>query len=197
MTTKITPIKSGRVGEGEWHNLRQCRQCQWLPWKRISVHLLLQYHLLWSSHFAPGLEGLWILIFTEEESKSPRDDASKPGSPLRVVSKAKELKWDMQGVWVLQTQQAPFPRGSLFHEPAEQWDHDFLQSYFAKQVIYTCVKVEIIPSTVRHQWLLGAGPFCLPDGEKQNPKGRSSDLIQVLALPLKRLKEQGESGRDS
>lgn len=124
-----------------------------------------------------------------EESKTPRDEASKLESALRVVSKVKELKWGLQGVWVGpfspqgKVVQAPFPTGSLFHEPAVQMGSQSLAKLFFKAGDLYLVKVEIIPSTFRHWWLgcweLDQSP-CPPDGEKQNHNSNSSDLIWVL-----------------
>ena len=152
MTTKKTPIKSGRLREGEWHNLRQRRQCQWLPagnslLSAVPPCLLLQNNSLWSLHFAPvGLEGLCNHpVFTEEEPKAPTDEGSKLGSPRRMVSKLKEeLRWSLQNAQgfgqVLLLQRGRWcrpsrprvPMGSLFHEPVEQMGLCFLAKVFCK-----------------------------------------------------------------
>lgn len=135
MTTKITPIKSGRIGEGEWHSLRQG---QWHPWKLISVHLLLQYHLLWSLYFAPGLEGLWILIL---QRKSPRvlqmmhlNEGHSKGGFKRKITEMRHAR-GLGGADIA----GSLPTGSLFHQPAEQAGSWFLARLFCKAGdLYLC-----------------------------------------------------------
>lgn len=109
--------------------------------------------------------------FLWEESKSPRDDVSKLGSPLRVVSKVEELKWGFQGVWVGPASpqgkvvQAPFPTGSLFHEPAEQMRSWFLAKLFCKVGDLSLCRGGNPHPTHVQTWmtgLLGAGPIALP-----------------------------------
>lgn len=153
MTTKKTPIKSGRLREGEWHNLRQRRQCQWLPTGNSLLPAVLPcvccskvtcsgpcfFHQQVLRGFAT------ILVLQRRNSRLLRDEESKLGSPRRMVSKLKEgLYWSLQnsqgfgqvlllhrGRWC-RPSRPRVPMGSLFHEPVEQMGLCFLAIVFCK-----------------------------------------------------------------